>query len=106
PMRWLPDPLKPLARCQAVEVHQRHFDQDAEAVIQTVREALNGDSVVRRSRRGAAAASVVTGAGLLLVGWVRLSWMQISVWPPWAATRAVNDTKLQPEAEAPRSGAK
>jgi tetratricopeptide (TPR) repeat protein len=101
-VRWLPDPLKPLARCQAVEVHQRHFDQDAEAVIQTVREALNGDSVVRRSRRGTAAASVVTGAGLLLVGWVWLSWMQISVWPPWADTRAVNDTKLQAEAEAQR----
>ena len=102
PMRWLPDPLKPLARCQAVEVHQRHFDQDAEAVIQTVREALNGDSVVRRSRRGTAAASVVAGAGLLLVGWVGLFWMQISVWPPWADTRAANDTKLQAEAEAQR----
>jgi tetratricopeptide (TPR) repeat protein len=101
-MRWLPDPLKPLARCQAVEVHQPHFDQDAEAVIQTVREALNGDSVVRRSRRGTAAVSVVAGAGLLLVGWVGLYWMQISVWPPWADTRAVNDTKLQAEAEAQR----
>jgi len=102
-VRWLPDPLKPLARCQAVEVHQRHFDQDAEAVIQTVRDALNGDSVVRRSRRGTAAASVVAGAAaLLLVGWVGLYWMQISVWPPWADTRVVNDTKLQAEAEAQR----
>src|SRR5262249_18530294 len=64
--------------------------------------ALKNDSVVRRSRRGTAAASVVAGVGLLLVGWVGLHWKQISMWPPWADTRAVNDTKLQAEEEARR----
>ena len=83
----LPDSLKPLARRHAVEVRQLHFDRDAEALIERVREALNGGSVGPRSWRGAAMAGVAAAAGLLLVGWTGLHWMGISVWPPWADER-------------------
>jgi len=54
----LPDSLKPLAHRQAVEVRQLHFDQDAEALVERVREALNGDSVLLRSWQGTTVAGV------------------------------------------------
>ncbi|MGB7656844.1 MAG: toll/interleukin-1 receptor domain-containing protein, partial [Pseudolabrys sp.] len=38
----LPDPLKALARRQAVEVRQLHFGRDAEALVERVNEALEG----------------------------------------------------------------
>src|SRR5262249_15165635 len=68
----LPDPLKALARRQAVDVGQLQFGRDAEALVERVREALNGQSGSLRPRRGtAAAAGAAAGAvALFLVGWV------------------------------------
>ena len=102
---WLPDSLKPLARRQAIEVRQLHFDRDAEALVERLREALNGGSVGLRSWRGTAAAGVAVAAGLLLVGWVGLHWMDISVWPPWAETREAGNAQAQAEAETKRKSA-
>ena len=101
-LSWLPDSLKPLAGCQAVEVRQPHFDRDAEALVERVREALNAGSVGLRSWRGTAVAGVAAAAGLLLVGWIGLYWMDISVWPPGAETQDASNAKAQAEAEAKR----
>jgi tetratricopeptide (TPR) repeat protein len=143
----LPDSLKPLAHRQAVEVRQLHFDQDAEALVERVREALNGDSVLLRSWQGTtvagvadvdeeafriahatfevdpvtpvrealnggsvglrswlgtAVAGVAAVAGLLLVAWIGLHWMDISVWPPWAEQRVASNARAQGEAETKR----
>ena len=98
----LPESLKPLARSQAVEVHQNYFDEDVETLVETVREALNGGSVGQRSRRRPAMAWVAAAAGLLLVGWTGLHWMGISVWPPWAGTREAGNPRALAEAEAKR----
>jgi Flp pilus assembly protein TadD len=65
----LPDPLKPLVRRQAVEVHQLQFGRDVEALVEKVREALNGGPVGRRPWRGVALAGVAALV-LFLVGWV------------------------------------
>ena len=141
----LPDSLKPLVHRQAVEVRQLHFDRDAEALVERVREALNGGwvglrswqgtmvadgdatknlfaslrprlrsirsparealnggSVLLRSWLGTAVAGVAAAAGLLLVGWIGLHWMNISVWPPWAEKRAESNARAQAEAETKR----
>jgi tetratricopeptide (TPR) repeat protein len=103
-MSWLPDPLKQLARCQAVEVHQNNFDEDIETLVETVREALNGGFVGQRSRRRLAMAWVAAAAGVLLAGWIGFYWMGISKWPPWADTPEASNSKLQAEAEAKRRG--
>ena len=57
----LPDSLKPLVHRQAVEVRQLHFDRDAEALVERVREALNGGSVGLRSWQGTMVADVADG---------------------------------------------
>ena len=57
----LPDSLKPLAHRQAVEVRQLHFDRDAEALVERVREALNEGSVGLRSWRGTMVGDVADG---------------------------------------------
>ena len=101
-LSWLPDSLKPLAGCQAVEVRQSHFDRDVEALVERVREALNASSVGLRSWRGRAVAGVAVAAGLLLVGWIGLYWMDISLWPPGAETHDASNAKAQAEAEAKR----
>jgi tetratricopeptide (TPR) repeat protein len=142
----LPDSLKPLAQRQAIEVRQLHFDRDAEALVERVREALNEGSVGLRSWQGTSvagvadgdreavriarappapdpvtrvpealnwgsvglwswrgtAAGVVAAAGLLLVGWIGLHWINTSVWPPWAETRVASNARAQAEAEAKR----
>src|SRR5262249_31441451 len=98
----LPESLKPLARRQAMEVNQNYFDEDVETLIETVREALNGGSVGQRSQRRAVMAWVASAAGLLLVGWTGLHWMDISVWLPWAETREAGNSKAQAEAKANR----
>jgi tetratricopeptide (TPR) repeat protein len=139
----LPDSLKPLVHHQAVEVRQLHFDRDAEALVErvrealnggwvglrswqgtmvadgdeepfritratpevdpvTAREALNGGSVLLRSWLGTAVAGVAAAAGLLLVGWIGLHWMNISVWPPWAEKRAESNARAQAGAETKR----
>src|SRR5215211_1234758 len=99
----LPESLKALARCQAVEVRQVHFDRDAEALVEGVRKALNGGSVGLRSWRGRAVAGVAGAAGLLLVGWIGIH--HIPVWPPWAKMRDSGIAKPQAEAEAKRKSA-
>jgi tetratricopeptide (TPR) repeat protein len=100
----LPDFLKPLARLQAVEVRQLHFDRDAEGVVESVREALNAGRVGPRFWRGKAVAGVSAAAGLLLVGWIGLHNVSV-VWPPWAKTREAANAKAQAEAEAKRKSA-
>ena len=64
----LPDSLKPLARLQAVEVRQLHFDRDAEALVERVREALSDKAVglARWRVRTLASAAVVV---VLLLYW-------------------------------------
>jgi hypothetical protein len=57
----LSDSLKPLVHRQAVEVRQLHFDRDAEALVERVREALNGGSVGLRSSLGTIVADVADG---------------------------------------------
>ena len=65
----LPDPLKGLARRQAVDVGQLQFGRDAEALVERVREALYGESGSLRRPRGTAVAGAAAAA-LFLVGWV------------------------------------
>jgi hypothetical protein len=65
----LPDPLKALARRQAVDVGELQFGRDAEALVEKVREALNGESGSLRPWRGTAVAGAAAVA-LFLVGWV------------------------------------
>jgi hypothetical protein len=73
----LPDPLKPLARRQAVDLGQLQFGRDVEALVERVREALNGESGSLRPWRGTAlagaaavAVAVAVAVALFLVGWV------------------------------------
>jgi hypothetical protein len=69
----LPDPLKALARRQAVDVGHFHFGRDAEALVERLREALNGQSGSLRPRRGTSVAVAgAAAAALFLVGWVGL----------------------------------
>src|SRR5512139_3261616 len=99
----LPDTLKTLARCLAVEVRELDFDRDAEALIEKVREALKGGPVGVHSWRGIAVAGVVAAtAGLLVVGGIGLHRMGIPVWPPWAGTREADNAKARAEAEVNR----
>src|SRR5262245_5494706 len=46
----LPKLLKPLARSQAVDVHQNYFEEDVETLVEKVREAAN-DGLVRQQPR-------------------------------------------------------
>jgi tetratricopeptide (TPR) repeat protein len=79
----LPEPLKPLARRQAVEVRDVHFRRDADALVETIRETLTGGLVESRPRRATTVAGVAA-AVLLLVGWIGFNWPGIlaSVLPP------------------------
>ena len=65
----LPDPLKGLARRQAVDVGQLQFGRDAEALVERVREALTAELCSVRPWRGTAVAGAAAAA-LFLVGWV------------------------------------
>jgi TIR domain len=67
----LPDPLKELARRQAVDVGQLQFGRDAKALVETVREALNDESGSLPPWRGttvAGAAAVAIAVALFLGG--------------------------------------
>jgi Sel1 repeat/TIR domain len=75
----LPDPLKALARRQAVEVRQLHFRRDAEALIEKMNEAPDGELGWRRPWRGKAIAGAAA-AVLLLLGWIGLSSIDLAVW--------------------------
>jgi TIR domain len=103
----LPDPLKALARRQAVDVCQRRFGRDAEALVERVREALNDQSGSLRPRRGTAvagAAAVAVAVALFLVGWVGFSQGEISSVPQTGQldTRDADNAKAAAEAEAKR----
>ena len=65
----LPDPLKPLARRQAVDLGQLQFGRDVEALVDRVRGAFTGESGSLRPWRGTALAGAAAMA-LFLVGWV------------------------------------
>jgi hypothetical protein len=75
----LPDPLKALARRQAVEVRQLHFGRDAEALVERVNEALKGKLGRQRLWRGKAIAGAAA-AVLLLLGWILLSSIDVAEW--------------------------
>ena len=102
----LPDPLKALARRQAVDVGQLQFGRDAEALVARVREALNGQSGSLRPRRGTAVAGAVAVAvavALFLVGWVGLNQGEILASVPQTVqldTRDADNTKAASEVEA------
>jgi len=78
----LPDPLKALARRQAVEVRQLHFGRDAEALIERVNEAVKGKLGRQRPWRGKAIAGTAA-AVLLLLGWIGLSSIDVAEWRLW-----------------------
>src|SRR5262249_32431069 len=65
---WLPVPLKPLVRRQAVEPRGIYFDRDVDALVERGRQSLSGSSVGVRWWRGTAMAGVAAAAGLLLIG--------------------------------------
>ena len=67
-MSELPESLKPLARCQAVEVRRLHFDQDAEALVERVREALDKKTFGHARWRARTLAGAVLAAVLILIG--------------------------------------
>ena len=100
----LPDPLKALARRQAVDVGQLQFGRDAEALVERVREALNGQSGSLRPRRGTAVAGAVAVAvALFLVGWVELNQGEILASVPQTVqldTRDADNAKAASEVEA------
>ena len=102
----LPDPLKALARRQAVDVGQLQFGRDAEALVARVREALNGQSGSLRPRRGTAVAGAVAVAvALFLVGWVGLNQGEILASVPQTVqldTRDADNAKAAAEVEAKR----
>ena len=64
----LPDPIKPLARRNAVEIRNAQFGRDAEALIEKIREALNRGSAAPRRWRGKAVVGAAALAVLLLIG--------------------------------------
>ena len=64
----LPHSLKPLARCQAVEVRRDHFDQDAEALVERVREALDNKASLLARWRARIMAGAAVAALLILIG--------------------------------------
>ena len=87
----LPDPIKLLARRNAVELRHTHFHRDAEALIGKISSAFDGGSVEPRSRRVMAVA--LAGAAVvvvLLVGWIGYS--QMSPTRPTASIRPDADT--------------
>jgi hypothetical protein len=102
----LPDPLKALARRQAVDVCQRQFGRDAGALVEKIREALNGESGSLRPWRGTAVA--VAGAvalALFLGGWVGFNQGGILASVPQTVqldTRDADNAKAAAEAEATR----
>jgi tetratricopeptide (TPR) repeat protein len=64
----LPDCLKPLARCQAVEVRRLDFDRDAEALVERVRGALSKKAIGHTGWRVRMLASATAVAVLILIG--------------------------------------
>ena len=95
----LPDPLKALARRQAVEVRQLHFGRDAEALVERVNEALEGKLGRQSPWRGKAIAAAAA-AVLLLLGWIGLSSMDLAVWPLWQPALPITSQPAPPVSSA------
>jgi tetratricopeptide (TPR) repeat protein len=95
----LPDPLKTLARRQAVEVRQVHFGRDAEALVERVNEALDGELGWQPPWRGKAVAGAAA-AVLLVLGSIGFSSIDFSEWAPWAETG--QEVKARADAEMKR----
>ena len=95
----LPDPLKALARRQAVEVRQLHFGRDAEALVERVNEALEGKPGWQRPWRGKAIAGAAA-AVLLLLGWIGLSSIDLAVWRLWQPALPITTQPASPVSSA------
>src|SRR6516225_3277754 len=67
-MSELPDSLESLARCQPVEVRRLHFDRDAAALVERVREALDKKAFGQIRRRARTLAALALAAMLILIG--------------------------------------
>lgn len=78
----LPDPLKPLARRQALELRNAQFGRDAEALIEKIRAAHQGEQAIPW-RWPVVTAGVVA---LLAAGWIALHQIGMPVWP-WTSGR-------------------
>ena len=63
----LPEFLKPLARCQAVEVRRLDFDRDAEALVERIRGALSNKAIGHTGWRVRMLASA-TAVAVILIG--------------------------------------
>jgi TIR domain len=88
----LPDPLKPLARRQALELRNAQFGRDAEALIEKIRAAHQGEQAIPW-RWTVAAVGVVA---LLVAGWIALHQIGMPVWPWTSGT----DSAPAPERQA------
>src|SRR5262252_9095734 len=67
-MSELPDPLEPLARRQPVEVRRLHFDRDAAALVERVREAPDKKAFGHGRWRARTLAGGALAAMLILIG--------------------------------------
>src|SRR6516164_1826852 len=67
-MSELPDSLESLARCQPVEVRRLHFDRDAAALVERVREALDKKAFGHPWLRARTLAGAALAAMLILIG--------------------------------------
>jgi hypothetical protein len=79
----LPDPLKPLARRQALELRNAQFGRDADALIEKIRAAYHGEQAIPW-RWPVVTAGVVA---LLVAGWIALHQIGMPVWP-WTSGTA------------------
>jgi TIR domain len=104
----LPDSIKPLVRCNAVEVRNTHFGRDAEALANKVREALKsarpvtGWSPTGEGSKAAGRWPIVAGSAmaLLLVGWIGLYQSGVPVWVPWTPRAEQPDAPSADKAKA------
>ena len=67
-MSELPESLEPLARRQPVEVRRLHFDRDAAALVERVREALDKKAFGHARWRARTLAGAALAAMLILIG--------------------------------------
>ncbi len=99
----LPEPLKPLARRNAVEVRNSQFGRDADLLVTKIRDALKSSATtampsVPWAWVGATAASV------LAIAYVGAYQLGVPVWAPWSQSPSpLQPTREQLEAAARQS---
>jgi outer membrane murein-binding lipoprotein Lpp len=93
----LPEALKPLARCQAVEVRRIDFDRDANALVERIRDTLSNKAIGGSKWRVRMLAGAVAVAVLILIGTGSYTFVQ------HISGQRVQQTELN--AEAPRRAA-